>query len=89
MRIISPADIGAVVKGRRAQLELSQLQLAERAHVSRKWVSDLERGKPKAEFAHVLAVLEALDLELTVNPRITRDIEAELQAMLDDLQADS
>jgi HTH-type transcriptional regulator / antitoxin HipB len=66
MRITSPLDFGAAVKGRRIDLGISQSDLAKQAGTSRKWISEFERGKPTAEVALVLAVLEALSLDLLV-----------------------
>lgn len=45
---------------------MSQNELAERAHVSRKWISELEHGKPRAPFNLIMAVLDVLDLELFI-----------------------
>lgn len=65
MRIVSIADIAALVRGRRMDLGLSQGDLAHRAKVSRKWINEFEAGgKATAELGHVLRVLEALDVDL-------------------------
>ena len=61
-------SIRAAVLGRRRELGLSQAQLAERIGVSRKWVSEFERGKATAELGLVLRLLESLDLQLKVTP---------------------
>ena len=61
-------SIRAAVLGRRRELGLSQAQLAERIGVSRKWVSEFERGKATAELGLVLRLLESLDLQLTITP---------------------
>jgi transcriptional regulator with XRE-family HTH domain len=60
--------IRTAVLGRRRELGLSQAQLAERAGVSRKWLSEFERGKSTAELGLVLRVLESLDLQVTIAP---------------------
>ena len=62
MRINSIRDMAAAVRGRRTDCKLSQAELALRAGVSRKWISELEAGKPTAEFGLVLRVLEELGL---------------------------
>lgn len=59
-------SIRAAVLGRRRELDLSQAQLAERVGVSRKWLSEFERGKSTAELGLVLRLLESLDLQVTV-----------------------
>jgi DNA-binding XRE family transcriptional regulator len=45
---------------------MTQADLALAAGVSRRWIVDLEAGKPRAELALVLAVLDALGTPLTV-----------------------
>lgn len=67
MRVRSPADVAAAIRGRRLDLGLSQAELANRSGVSRKWISEFETGKDRAEFALVIRVLEALGLGLDLN----------------------
>lgn len=62
-------DIRLVVLGKRHALGLSQEQVALRAGVSRKWLSEFERGKAKAELGLVLRLLDSLDLEFSVEPK--------------------
>lgn len=57
--------LGRVVRARRQILGLSQHDLADQARVGRRFVSDLEGGKPTVEFGRVLQVFEALGLSLT------------------------
>lgn len=64
MRMRSSRDIASAVRGRRQELGLSQAELANRAKVSRKWISEVEAGKPTAELQLVIRVLEALGLML-------------------------
>jgi y4mF family transcriptional regulator len=66
MRINTIQDIAATVRGRRTDLKLSQTELAQRAGVSRKWISEFEAGKATAEFGLVLRVLEELGMVLWV-----------------------
>lgn len=70
--IRSPRDLAAVVRGRRRDLGWSQSDLAERAQVSRKWISELEVGKPRVELGLVLKVLEQLGFSLDVEGRPRR-----------------
>ena len=79
----SIGEAAAQVRGRRLQLRLSQDQLAQRAGVSRKWVYEFEAGKPHAEFGHLLRVLDALDLQLDVSPRIAVSDSAQGTVNLD------
>ena len=58
--------IGAAAHRRRKDLGLSQAQAALAAGVSRKWLSEFERGKPSAELGLVLRMLESLGLVLAI-----------------------
>jgi HTH-type transcriptional regulator/antitoxin HipB len=64
MIVRSIRDAAVAVRGRRADLHISQDELARRAGVSRKWIVEFEAGKPTAEFLLVIRLLEALGLEL-------------------------
>ncbi len=64
----TPDAVAEAVRSRRASHRLTQTQLAERANVGRRFISDLEAGHPRAELAKVLAVLEALDIHATAIP---------------------
>jgi HTH-type transcriptional regulator / antitoxin HipB len=88
-RIGSLHDLAAATRGRRQALGLSQAQLATRAHVSRAWVNAFESGKPAAELRLVLAVLDALGLELQIGEReerLARDETVDLDLLLDDYE---
>ncbi len=66
-RIGSIREFAATARGRRQGLGLSQAELAIRARVSRQWISEFEAGKPTAELALVLRLLDALELRLDVD----------------------
>lgn len=66
MRINSIRDMAAALRGRRTDLGLSQAELARRAGVSRKWISEFEGGHLSAEIGLVLRVFDALGLALEV-----------------------
>ena len=71
----------------RQELGLSQAQLAARAQVSRAWVNAFESGKPAAELRLVLAVVDALGLELQIGDREdgpARGAQVDLDRLLDD-----
>lgn len=57
--------LGVAVRQRRQALTLTQQQLADRAVVGRRFIVDLERGKPTLEIGKVLTVTQALGLVLT------------------------
>lgn len=66
--IRSVRDLAALVRTARLSRGWTQDELAHRAQVSRKWLSQLERGThQRAELGHVLAVLRALDVHLTAD----------------------
>lgn len=89
MRILSIADIAAVVRGRRMELDLSQGDLAKRARVSRKWINEFEAGgKATAEMGLVLRVLEALNVGLDTVPGgpVPNDSDIDLDDILNRLR---
>ncbi len=73
------SQFGAAVREARTRCGLTQQELADRAHVSRRWLGMFENGKTLgAELGKVLALVEALGMELSMSPNhATRDAEAE------------
>lgn len=69
MVIGSAAQLGAAIRDHRVRASLTQAQLAARAGISSRTVIEIERGHPNGELGRVLAVLRALDLEITLTPR--------------------
>jgi HTH-type transcriptional regulator/antitoxin HipB len=65
MRIRTAHDLAALARGRRLDRGWSQAEIARRASVSRKWVSDFETGKDTVDLAAVLRLLDALDISLS------------------------
>ncbi|GGA54395.1 helix-turn-helix transcriptional regulator [Pelagibacterium lentulum] len=63
------AEIGAMVAARRKTRGLSQQDFADLAGVGRRFVSELERGKPTAEIGKTLRVLNTLGLDLVIRSR--------------------
>ncbi|MFT3860173.1 helix-turn-helix domain-containing protein [Micropruina sp.] len=62
-------ELGRAVRHFRRSAGLTQLQLAEMAAVSARWLSSLEKGRtPGAEFSKVLQVLKALNVEMLLEP---------------------
>ncbi|MEA2024325.1 MAG: type II toxin-antitoxin system Y4mF family antitoxin [Actinomycetota bacterium] len=59
-------EVGALVRQRRKALRVDQQTVADLAGVSRKLVSDIERGKPTVRMDGLLAVLAAIGLTLEV-----------------------
>lgn len=68
MRVRRLDEIGQVIRGRRKELGLTQLELATRVGVSRQWIVAIEGGKPRAQVSLLLETLRALGLELSILP---------------------
>lgn len=64
MRITNARDLGHYVRDRRRRSGQTQTGLAEAAHISRRWLSALEAGKPTVEIELVFRTLAALGLIL-------------------------
>ncbi|OMG61011.1 hypothetical protein BJP32_00800 [Brevundimonas sp. ZS04] len=65
MPLLDGAALGNLVRTKRLALKLTQQQLAEHAGVGRRFVSELEAGKPTIELGKALAACQALGLTLT------------------------
>jgi HTH-type transcriptional regulator / antitoxin HipB len=66
MQIRTAKDIGALIRDQRKKQKLDQAELAEKVGVNRRWVLEVERGKPGAEIGLVLKTLDALGLTLSI-----------------------
>jgi HTH-type transcriptional regulator / antitoxin HipB len=64
MRIQTPGDLGALIRNTRKKLKLDQSTLAKKIGVSRLWLVEIEKGKPRAEMGLVLRTLDALQISL-------------------------
>lgn len=64
--IATSDDFALLVRQHRRKLKLSQAQLAAKVGVSRQWIIDIEKGKPRAELALSLRVLQELGIKLQV-----------------------
>lgn len=64
-----PEDVGRIARQRRLDLGLSQDDLAERAHVTRQWISRFEQAKADVNLSKVMQVLRELDLTVDLAPR--------------------
>ena len=56
--------LGMELKRLRQAAGFTQATLARRADVSRRWLSQTERGHPGGEIANLMKVVRALDLSL-------------------------
>jgi HTH-type transcriptional regulator / antitoxin HipB len=66
MTIRTAADLGAFIRERRIKLGMDQSDLAEKAGTSRKWIIEVEQGKPRAEIGLVLRTLKTLGVSLDI-----------------------
>lgn len=64
MEVATAADVGRLIRAARTRRAMSQAELAAAAGVSRRWLVDLEAGKPRAELALTLKVLAVLGVGL-------------------------
>lgn len=62
-------DLGRLIRARRKALRVDQADLAGFAGAGVRFLSELERGKATARIGKVLAVLDALGLEIAVRPK--------------------
>jgi HTH-type transcriptional regulator / antitoxin HipB len=67
MRIRNIRDLGAYLRARRTELGMDQATLARKAGTSRKWLIEVENGKPGAELGLVLRSLRALDVAVDLS----------------------
>lgn len=66
MRIRTVTDLGAFIRERRTTLGMDQAALAKKAGTSRKWLVEVERGKPGAEIGLILRTLKSLEISIGV-----------------------
>jgi HTH-type transcriptional regulator / antitoxin HipB len=71
MRIRSIKDLGAYLRARRTELGMDQATLAEKAGTSRKWLIEVENGKPGAALGLVLRTLRALDVAVDLSDDVS------------------
>lgn len=67
MRILTTAELSAVVRHARKRAGLTQAQLAERIGVGRLWVVRFEQGTAEVELGIALRALRALGLALDIS----------------------
>lgn len=65
VRILESEALGRLVRIKRLALKLTQQQLAERTGVGRRFICELEAGKPTIELGKALAACQALGLSLS------------------------
>jgi len=68
-RIWAVSDLGKVIRVKRKAAGLRQIDLAEKARVGARFISDLENGKETIELGRTLHVLSILEMELYIRPK--------------------
>ncbi len=66
IRIDSPADLGKIIRAKRREDGLTQVEAAALCYVGTRFFSDLENGKPSVELSKVLQVLKGLGLDFLI-----------------------
>ncbi|HEV2603766.1 MAG TPA: helix-turn-helix domain-containing protein [Microvirga sp.] len=66
--IRTAADFGHLVRERRRYLGLTQDELAARCGVGRRFIVELEAGKPSLQLSKALLAASEVGLELTTSP---------------------
>jgi y4mF family transcriptional regulator len=67
--ITSVKDLGHQIKIVRRERKLSQEALADLSGVGRRFLSELENGKPSLEFGKVISVANAIGIDLFAKQR--------------------
>ncbi|HEY8502523.1 MAG TPA: helix-turn-helix domain-containing protein, partial [Solirubrobacterales bacterium] len=61
--------LGAMIRARRVELRLTQVELADVARVTPRLIGELERGKATARIEGILRILEVLGLDVYLRTR--------------------
>ena len=67
--VSTPVTLGELIRERRRQLGISQLELAGLAGVGPRLIGEMEAGKPTAQIGKVFRVLDRLGLVLNIAPK--------------------
>jgi len=73
MRIRTATDLGAFIRERRTKLGMDQIALAKKTGTSRKWLVEVEQGKPRAEIGLILRTLKSLDVSVDLKASSSRE----------------
>lgn len=69
MQFSTPAELGAIVRAARKRHGMTQADFADLAGVGRRFLIELEQGKPRLELGKVLIVLAAAGIDLIAQER--------------------
>ena len=68
--ITSAADLAPLVRKARKRMKMTQQQFADACGVGRRFLSELENGKPSLEFDKVLKCTLGAGIDLLAKPRV-------------------
>jgi transcriptional regulator with XRE-family HTH domain len=68
MHVRTPTELGQIIRASRVAAGMTQQALAHALQASRKWVSDVESGKPTSEIGRILGAMTLLGIGLSVHP---------------------
>ena len=88
MLVKTARELSHLIRDRRKRLLLTQAQLAKAVGASRKWIIDLEAGKPTTDLSLVLRTIRALGVELDARERskASREGEIDLDSIINSAQ---
>ena len=67
MLVVTPADVGNIIRDRRTQLEMSQSALGAAIGMSRQWIVRFENGHADtATLEHLVRLTHALHLDIEI-----------------------
>ena len=81
--VFTPSDFGHAIRRARKERSLTQTAFAAGLGVSRKWLSEAERGKPGIELGIALAALREAGYMFVMvkRPELEFDFEAHLRSL--------
>lgn len=83
MIVRSATDIGLFIRDTRKRKNLDQSQLAAMIGVNRRWVMEVEKGKPRAEVGLILKALDALGIRVGIDESVSNDTSPDSIAIVD------
>jgi y4mF family transcriptional regulator len=81
VHIRTPDELGNLIRSVRKALGLTQKQLALASHTNRRFVIEIEVGKPTAQIGKVLQVLRTLGVSVSLTSQPSADHSAQARTM--------
>jgi HTH-type transcriptional regulator / antitoxin HipB len=85
MRVRTDTDLGAFIRERRTKLGMDQITLAKKTGTSRKWLVEVEKGKPRAEIGLILRTLKSLAVYIDLKSDSTPEPSSTTKAKKPDI----